>query len=215
MITLPNELNGTINFNVTTDLCDYQFYLDCQNRRFHLIGEITPSGEDGVCDESNASRIAREIIRINQEDQGIDPKDRKRIVIFINSGGGDTAEGYALIGAIQTSETPVDIVSFGRCMSMAFMISLAGDRRFALPYTQFLLHDGGVGGTDSTNKFLDYADFKKRCEKDVVKPYVLKHSKMTEKEYAKFERKEFYMLPEDALKYGFIDGIIEKPGDMP
>ena len=215
MITLPNELNGTMNLNVNTDPSDYQFYLDCQNRRFSLTGPILASGDDDIGGESDASRIARAIIQINQEDQGMDPSSRKRIVILINSGGGDVAEGFALVAAIETSETPVDIVCMGRCMSMAFLICLAGHRRLSFPYAQFLMHDGEIFSGGSTKKVQDQVKFEGRLDEEVVKPFVLCHSKMTEEEYVKIERKEFYMTPEDALEHGFIDGIIEKAGDMP
>ena len=38
---------------------------------------------------------------------------------------------------------------------------------------------------------------------------MLKRSKMSEEDYKKVCMNEFYMMPEDALRLGFIDGIID------
>ena len=209
MFDIPTKLASPANFSVTADIEDYQTMLDYQARRFSLFGPIYASGDDETCEVSNATRITQAIIRINRDDIGIHKAARRRILICINSGGGDPIEGFGLIAAIEASETPVDIVSFGRCMSTAFLISLAGETRYALPYTQFLLHDGDMVGMNSTKKLIDWSDFAKRYEEEVIKPYVLKNGKMTEEQYVQIERKEFYMVPEDALRYGFIDRIIE------
>ena len=60
----------------------------------------------------------------------------------------------------------------------------------------------------SASKVQDRIDFEKRFEREVVKRHVLDHSKMDEVDYDALARVELYLLPQDALKRGFIDEII-------
>ena len=70
------------------------------------------------------------------------------------------------------------------------------------------MHDGSIFLYGTANKVKDRIAFEDRVENEVVKPFVLEHSKMSEGEYDKLDRKEFYMLAKDALEYGFIDEVI-------
>lgn len=64
------------------------------------------------------------------------------------------------------------------------------------------------GSFGSTNKVQDRVKFDERFELEVVKKHVLHYGKMSEQEYDVQSRVEYYMLPEDALKLGFIDEIV-------
>ena len=137
-----------------------------------------------------------------------DPAEREPIRLYINSPGGDVTEGFALISAMELSKTPIHTINMGQWSSMAFLIGIAGHKRFSLPKASFLMHDGSIFLYGSANKVKDRIEFENRVEDEVVKPFVLEHSKMSEEEYDKLDRKEFYMLAKDALKYGFIDEVI-------
>ena len=187
---------------ITCSLDQYLSYQEDEQRRFYVMDEID---KDDGCDVLD---ITNSIADINREDKDIPVEERKPIYLYISSEGGRVDQGFALVAAIELSKTPVYTISFGQCASMAFLLAIAGHKRFALPYTQFLMHDGWSGASDSVNKLVDYGEFLKRWKEEVKKPYVLKHSKMTEEKYESIKRAEFYMLPEDAMKYGFIDEII-------
>jgi ATP-dependent protease ClpP protease subunit len=72
----------------------------------------------------------------------------------------------------------------------------------------FLMHDGATAMFGSANKVQDRIDFEKRFEQEVVRRHVLKHSNMDQVDYDALARVELYLLPEDALKRGFIDEIV-------
>ena len=183
-----------------------------EERRLYLSRTIySLDDEEGINEYlSTVARIIQLIFEFNAEDKhnGLSPEDRRPIKLFINSPGGDITEGFPLIAAIELSRTPVYTINVGEWNSMAFLIGITGHKRFALPYTIFLLHEGSLLARGSTNKVQDRVEFDKRFEQEIVKQHVLNHSNMTETDYDALARVEYYMLPDDAIKRQFIDEII-------
>lgn len=182
-------------------------------RRLYLYGPIAPVDEDmsgpylGV---SATSRLVEAIININREDTAnkIPPAERVPIRLYINSPGGDITEGFALVSAIELSKTPVWTINVGAWCSMAFLIGITGHKRLSMPSMTFLMHEGMAFAGGAASKMQDRAKFDERFKDDVIKRHILKHSKMDSETYDASERVELYMLPEDALEYGFIDEIV-------
>lgn len=184
---------------------------ELQDRRLYLYGEI--SSVDSCEDEfspsiSPVSMLVKKIMMINRMDQDIPPEDRKPIILYINSPGGEVNEGFALVSAIELSKTPVWTVNVGEWCSMAFLIGITGKRRFSLPYMTFLMHEASGFSMGKISNMEDKIDYDRKFGDQVIKKVILAHSKMTEKEYTLVEKKELYMLPEDALEYGFVDEIV-------
>ena len=199
---------------VQTDLLEYLAYQDIlEHRRLWLSTEVQPrSDTNGYSIPFLAvADIVQFIIRFNQEDKdkGIPPEERKPIKLLINTPGGYLYEGFSLIDTILASKTPVYTYNMGICMSMGFLIYIAGAKRFTLKNATFLHHEGTRGNIESTSKFLDSAEFNKRHERDVVKKHVLERTKITSKLYNDKKRIEWYMLPNDAIRYGVAHVIIK------
>lgn len=201
---------GKMNTNVNCDIWDFKRERELSDRRVYLYGEILPLDSDDsfYADASIASFIVEQIVDYNRIDEGKNPEEREPIRLYINSPGGDVTEGFALISAMELSKTPIYTINMGQWSSMAFLIGIAGHKRFSLPKASFLMHDGSIFLYGTANKVKDRIAFEDRVENEVVKPFVLEHSKMSEGEYDKLDRKEFYMLAKDALEYGFIDEVI-------
>ena len=202
--------NSKLNTNINCDLWEFRRASELNDRRVYLYGEILPLDSDDsfYADASITSFIVEQILECNRVDAGIDPEEREPIRLYINSPGGDVTEGFALISAIELSQTPVYTINMGQWSSMAFLVGIAGHKRLSLPRASFLMHDGSIFLYGSTNKVKDRVEFENRVEEEMVKPFVLAHSKMTEEAYDKLDRKEFYMLADDALEFGFIDEVI-------
>lgn len=202
---------------VACSLDEYEMMHLRQRRIIYLFREIAPADYEDSKDYEFTSVVGRavlDIMRFNREDVGIPPAERKPITIYINSPGGDVTEGFPLIAAIELSKTPVRTVNVGQWSSMSFLIGITGHKRLALPYTTFLLHDGSTANWGTTSKAIDKAKFDDRFEQEVVKKHVLKHSKMTSAEYDGLVRVEYYMLPDDAMRHGFIDEIVDNLDDI-
>ncbi len=196
---------------------EYQNQKERQKRRLYLTRRISSLDydEDNYFEfNSVVGQIILDILEYNREDEGKPIEERVPIKLYINSPGGETVEGFPLISTIELSKTPVHVFNIGEWSSMSFLIGITGHKRFALPYTTFLLHDGSTVSWNSTSKAIDKAKFDERFERDVVKAHVLKHSEMTSAEYDGLVRVEYYMLPEDALHHGFIDKIVTSIEDI-
>ena len=177
---------------------DEQFR-DLLKERKILINENI---DDWVIDD-----IVMNIFKWNKEDKDIPIEERQPIRIYISTLGGAVDCGFSLIDAIKLSKTPVYTINIGDEYSMGFLIGLAGHKRYTLPNATFLLHDGSTEVVNSMSKVSDTAKFYSEME-ERIKKYVLENSKLTSKMYNKKYGNEWYMYPEEAIKYGFVDEIV-------
>lgn len=174
---------------------------DLEDRRLYLNGEI---------DENVIDNIVYHIMRYNRIDKGVPIKDRKPIILYINSPGGSTVDGYGVIDTILLSETPVYTVNIALCASMGFLIYLAGARRYSMPHSEFLMHDGSTMGYDSTAKMKDRMEFETIQLEKMTKAYIMSRTEINEKLYDEKYRVEWYFLPPEGKDIGAIDYIVGK-----
>lgn len=147
------------------------------------------------------------ILEYNRQDVGIEPSERKPIILYIDSNGGEVEEGFELIDVIQSSKTPVYTVNMGYQYSMGFLVGLAGHKRFATKNARYLMHDGSSFIYGSTTKVRDQTEFINASERR-IKEYILSRSKLTSEEYDAKLRVEWYMFADEAKEHGFTDYII-------
>lgn len=165
---------------------------------------------NGVIDDEIIDTIVYHILRYNREDKGIPVNDRLPIKIYINSTGGDVYSGYGLISAITSSITPIYTINQGTCASMAFLIFIASNKRYSMENSMFLMHEGFTGGFDNTSKMRDRMEFETEQLEEHTRNFVLNHTSIKEDFYKKKYRIEWYMLPEEAKRYGICDYIVGK-----
>lgn len=179
---------------------DMFFLKDVKNRKFFLNYEV---------DQCGIHDIARHILQINKEDDtaGIPREERRPILLYIASNGGEVDSGFELIDIIESSVTPVYTVNLGFQYSMGFLIGLAGHKRYAMKNAKFLMHDGSNFVWNSGAKAQDQMEFNKKVEAR-VKDYVLSHSNVSEEEYDSKLRVEWYLFADEAKQKGFTDCII-------
>lgn len=171
---------------------------DLQQRKLFLNDEI---------DMMTVEEIVKWILQYNADDKGVEPSERKPILLYLSSEGGKVEAGFQLIDVIENSKTPVYTINLGYWYSMGLIIGLSGHKRFATQNAQFLLHDGSVAIYNSSGKAADQAAFIKKQD-ERIKEYVLNRTTLTSKMYNKKYQTEWYMFADEALKYGFIDHII-------
>lgn len=184
---------------VENGLIDEIFYLkDLKQRKLFLTTEIN---------QCTIEEVVKHIMQFNADDKGIDPSERRPILLYVASNGGEVDSGFELIDVILSSKTPVYTINLGYQYSMGFLIGLAGTKRFATKNAKFLMHDGSNFIYNSGAKAQDQMEFQRRVE-DRIKQYILSRSKLTSEEYNSKLRVEWYLFADEAKEKGFCDYIL-------
>lgn len=178
---------------------------DVVDRKLWFIGEVT---------EEIIETIVYNILRYNTQDKGIPVEKRKPILLYISSIGGETISGMSIVSAVQTSKTPIYTINIGQCSSIALVAFLSGHKRYAMPNSVFLMHEGFSGSYDSTSKAKETIYFFANEYEDVIKDFIISQTSLSKKEYEKRYKDEWYFLPTVAKKYGFTDYIIGEDCDI-
>lgn len=170
-------------------------------RTIYIVDEIEPAHADAVFESINFWNKADEIDKIPV-------KNREPINIYINTPGGDLNAAFSIIGAIKASKTPVNTITYGTGYSAGFFIGICGHKRYGLPYSSYLLHEGSSMQAGDSQKFLQNANFYK-CQLGLLKKIVLENTKIPKKTYEKKLADDWFMTVEDALKFGVIDEVLK------
>lgn len=184
---------------VDSGAVDELFYLrDLKQRKLFINDAI---------EQFSVHDVVRHIMQFNAEDKGKRYDEREPIKLYITSCGGEVDAGFELIDVIRASETPVYTINLGCWYSMAFLIGIAGHKRYATKTAKLLMHDGSVFTYNSGAKAQDQMEFQKRVEKR-IRDFVIERSNVTAEEYDGKLRVEWYMFADEAKEKGLIDVII-------
>ena len=173
------------------------YYKDEKNRIFWLDGAVSECAED----------LIRMILRCNQEDKGKPVEDRIPIKIFIDSPGGDVTFMFSIINLIDISKTPVYTINYCTAYSAAGEILASGHKRFALPGSHVMLHNGSTsfgGQVDQVESMKKYFDNVMKKATD----HLLSKTKIDPKKLKKKAVVDWFMDEHEALENGIIDEII-------
>ncbi|MDD5022255.1 MAG: ATP-dependent Clp protease proteolytic subunit [Endomicrobiaceae bacterium] len=151
--------------------------------------------------------IANHIIAWNREDENIPTNDRKPIRIWINSDGGDANTVMHIIDVIKLSKTPVITIGMGKVYSAGGLLLMSGHKRLIFENTCCLIHDGYSGTFGTVGKVIDNIEFQKRLEHK-MKEFIINQTKITDEEYEKNYRRDWFMFSDEIIKYGIADEII-------
>ncbi len=135
----------------------------------------------------------------------------KDISLYINSPGGSISAGMAIYDTMNFIKCDVSTICIGMAASMGAFLLAAGTKgkRFALPYSEIMIHQplGGMKGQASDIKI--HADHILRVRNNMNKILAEK----TGKDISVIERdteRDNFMTSAEALEYGLIDKVIEK-----
>lgn len=154
--------------------------------------------------------IVQRVIRWNMEDVGLKAEERIPIKIFINSPGGYLHEGLAVVDAMLMSVTPIYTVCVGLAASAASLIFIAGSRRFMLPHSRLLFHQGSATLSGNASDVQSASkDYEKQIEsmKDLILSRCpgLDKRKMTQK----WKAGDWYVDAEESVSIGAAESVIK------
>lgn len=155
-------------------------------------------------DDHLANLIIAQLLFLDAQD------NKKPIKMYINSVGGSVTDGLAIYDTMQYIKSPVSTICVGLAASMGALLLSGGaeGQRYALPNSEILIHQvmGGASGQASDVKIKAEQILKL---KDRLNRILQKHTKQALKKIEKDTDRDYYMTPDEALKYGLIDKIIK------
>ena len=173
-------------------------YYQAYNDRNLVIADIGP----------DLAIAVDSIIRFwNKVDENIPVEERQPIKLYIHSPGGYLTSAFAIIDTVKLSKTPVHTIAIGDVYSGGFFIFLAGDKKYTYPHASFLYHEGATANGGDANKFRNFAKFYE-VQLEQLRQIVLKNSSITEEEYEKHIKDDWWLTAEEAVKYGIADEIL-------
>ena len=188
MNIVPMVLESKENNNFAYDL----YSLLLKNRIIFLTGEIN---------DLNANSIIGQLLYL-------DSLNYNDIYLYINSPGGSVTSGLAIYDTMRYIKSNVITIGIGLCASMGAFILSSGNKRYALPNCEIMIHEpiGGASGQASDIKIVSDQILKIKKKINTIL------AKNTGKTIAKIEKdtlKDNYMDTKEALNYGLIDQIIK------
>jgi len=160
-------------------------------------------------DDAIANQICAQLLLLSAQDP------RRDISIYINSPGGSVTAGLAMYDTIQMIPNDVSTLAMGLAGSMAQILLCTGTKgkRYALPHSQILMHQGsaGFGGTAADIEI--YARHLDRTSQ-VVNRLIADHTGQPVDKIIADSQRDRWFTAEEALEYGMIDKIIKRVEDV-
>ncbi len=171
-----------------------------------LKDRIIFMGED--VNPTSASLVIAQLLFLESEDPD------KEIFLYINSPGGSITDGMAIVDTMNYIKCPVSTICVGMAASMGAVLLACGEKgkRFALPNAEILIHQpliGGHGISGQATEIKIHADHMVRTREKLNKILSDRTGQSLETIEKDTER-DNYMTAEEALKYGLIDGIMNR-----
>ncbi|MEN8185900.1 MAG: ATP-dependent Clp endopeptidase proteolytic subunit ClpP [Bacteroidota bacterium] len=135
----------------------------------------------------------------------------KDISIYINSPGGGVYAGLGIYDTMQFIKPEVATICTGMAASMAAVLMCAGEKgkRSALPHSRIMIHQplGGVQGQASDIEITAREILKL---KDELFEIIAKHSGQKKEKVHEDSDRDYWMIADEAKKYGMIDEILTR-----
>ena len=191
------------------------------NQLVPMVVEQTPRGEraydtysrllkerviflTGPVEDYGANLIVAQMLYLEAENPD------KDIHLYINSPGGSVTAGLSIYDTMQFIKTDVSTLCIGQAASMGAILLCGGakGKRQALPNSRVMIHQvlGGFQGQASDIEIhtQEILSIKKKLNEILAS-----HSGQKVDKIAKDSDRDNFMSPEQAVKYGLIDDVVD------
>lgn len=174
-------------------------YKERSNRVIWLVDEI----KDQICE------VSKLILQWNREDtkKNIPVKDRQPIILILSSPGGDLYSMWGLVDIIEMSQTEVITVNLNYAFSAASIIFLSAKKRYCLPNSQILFHNGSASmGGDYNSAQAMNDSWKKQVGR--MQDYIISHTVIPKSTLTKKLKTDWFLTSDEQIKYGVATDIL-------
>lgn len=132
--------------------------------------------------------------------------DVSQIDVYINSYGGEVAEGLAIYNALKRHKAKVRTICDGFACSIASVVFMAGDERIMNESSLLMIHNAWTFAAGNAAELRKQADDLEKITQASVEAYKA-HSSLSEDEIKALMDAETWILPGEALEYGFATAV--------
>ena len=162
-----------------------------------------------IDDEINsvtASSIIMQLLTLESENRDAP------ITIYINSPGGSISDGMAIYDVMNKVKCPIITVCLGMAASMGAFLLSCGTRgkRYCLPNSTVMIHQPLGGGRGQATE-IEIIAKRILALRDKLYRIMSKNSNVDYETMANACERDNNLTPEEALKMGLIDKIIDSP----
>lgn len=166
-----------------------------QTATLNIYGDITSF--PWLDSDVSASNLSRQL-----EAMG----DVTQIDVYINSYGGEVAEGLAIYNALKRHKAKVRTICDGFACSIASVIFMAGDERIMNEASLLMIHNAWTYAGGNAAELRKQADDLEKITQASVEAYKA-HSSLDEAEIKELMDAETWILPSEAIDYGFATAV--------
>ncbi|HRY59762.1 MAG TPA: ATP-dependent Clp endopeptidase proteolytic subunit ClpP [Patescibacteria group bacterium] len=198
---LNNTKNSTLVPMVVEQKAGYERAYDIFSRllKDRIIFLGSPINDDV------ANLVIAQLLFLSGEDS------KKDIQLYINSPGGAVTAGMAIYDTMQYVKPDVSTICIGQAASAAAVLLAGGARgkRFALPNSRIMIHQV-MGGSEGQATDIEIQTKEILRIKKMINETLARDTKQPLSKIEKDTDRDFFMNPEEAIKYGIIDKIVKK-----
>ena len=138
--------------------------------------------------------------------------DAKTINVHINSYGGDVSEGLAIYNVLREHPAQVHTICDGFACSAASVVFMAGEKRTMSPASLLMIHNAWTIAMGNASALRKTADDIETINQASVEAYK-RNATISEEEIKALMNAETWILPKDAVAYGFATDIDDDDDD--
>jgi ATP-dependent Clp protease protease subunit len=150
-----------------------------------------------------ASLVSSQLLLLSNKDKEQD------ITIYVNSPGGSVVSGLAIYDTMQMIPNDVKTVVTGQAASMGAFILSSGTKgkRYSTPSSRIMIHQVSGGARGTTKDVCITLEEQKRLN-DYLNKRLAVHCGKKITDIEKYTDRDYWMSPEEAVKFGIIDQVI-------
>lgn len=141
---------------------------------------------------------------LSKEIEGLDVDT---INVYINSYGGEVAEGLAIYNALKRHKAKIKTFCDGFAASIASVIFMAGDERIMSNASLLFIHNAWTIAEGNANDFRKQAEDLDKITQASINAY-MNHVNITKEKLKEMLDNETWISPQDALEMGFATAIV-------
>ena len=155
-----------------------------------------------------ANVIIAQLLYLEREDPD------KDISLYIHCPGGIISAGLAIYDTMQLIRPDVSTICVGLAASMGTLLLCAGakGKRYALPNSTIHMHQA-MGGAQGQAADIEIAAREIMRMQELIRNIIVKHTGQPVDKVTHDTDRDFYLNPEQAVEYGIVDEVLNKPVD--